>query len=239
MGRDGSAGAAGGLGGEAAAAPRLVHPQDVPLQQAEDTLLAAGSPGPGKTRRGRRPRGAVEALSPNCGVQMQSSEEGLQRVDQLVQTYRHCCCWFLGPFYHLVRVFHPDYVKPLLMASGESRNVRSPNPDLTLLSCPTAKMTVKDDLIYGHLRPWLGEFHALCSRSVFKIKRPSSPQTHPRTKSVAKQRGGVVPQETTADSSLSLRRPERVCLHLQLLHPHHARKTAAMTAAQCTAKHTD
>uniref|UniRef100_A0AAX7VD24 Cytochrome P450, family 4, subfamily F, polypeptide 3 n=1 Tax=Astatotilapia calliptera TaxID=8154 RepID=A0AAX7VD24_ASTCA len=47
---------------------------------------------------------------------MQSTEEGLQRVDDLVQTYKHSCCWFLGPFYHLVRLFHPDYVKPLLMA---------------------------------------------------------------------------------------------------------------------------
>nr|QLC36647.1 cytochrome P450 4F128 [Kryptolebias hermaphroditus] len=69
--------------------------------------------------------------------QMQSTEEGLQRVDDLVQTYKHSCCWFLGPFYHLVRIFHPDYVKPLLMASGN--------------------ITVKDELIYGHLRPWLGK----------------------------------------------------------------------------------
>uniref|UniRef100_A0A669CXK5 Cytochrome P450 family 4 subfamily F member 8 n=1 Tax=Oreochromis niloticus TaxID=8128 RepID=A0A669CXK5_ORENI len=44
---------------------------------------------------------------------MQSTEEGLQQVDDLVQTYKHSCCWFLGPFYHLVRLFHPDYVKPL------------------------------------------------------------------------------------------------------------------------------
>lgn len=68
--------------------------------------------------------------------QMQSTEEGLQQVDDLVQTYKHSCSWFLGPFYHLVRVFHPDYVKPLLMAP--------------------ASITVKDELIYGHLRPWLG-----------------------------------------------------------------------------------
>uniref|UniRef100_A0A3B4WVK1 aromatase n=1 Tax=Seriola lalandi dorsalis TaxID=1841481 RepID=A0A3B4WVK1_SERLL len=50
--------------------------------------------------------------------QMQSTEEGLLQVDDLVRTYKHSCSWFLGPFYHLVRVFHPDYVKPLLMASG-------------------------------------------------------------------------------------------------------------------------
>ncbi|KAM9328434.1 cytochrome P450 4F3 [Pholidichthys leucotaenia] len=69
--------------------------------------------------------------------QMQSTEEGLQKVDKLVQNYRHSCSWFLGPFYHLVRIFHPDYVKPLLMAS--------------------ANITIKDELIYHHLRPWLGQ----------------------------------------------------------------------------------
>uniref|UniRef100_A0A673C9G4 aromatase n=1 Tax=Sphaeramia orbicularis TaxID=375764 RepID=A0A673C9G4_9TELE len=47
---------------------------------------------------------------------MQSTEEGLQQVDELVKTYKHSCSWFFGPFYHLVRIFHPDYVKPLLMA---------------------------------------------------------------------------------------------------------------------------
>ncbi|XP_031416430.1 cytochrome P450 4F3 isoform X2 [Clupea harengus] len=50
---------------------------------------------------------------------MKSSEEGLKAVDELVRTYRHSCAWFLGPFYNLVRVFHPDYIKPLLLASGQ------------------------------------------------------------------------------------------------------------------------
>lgn len=49
---------------------------------------------------------------------MQNTEEGLLQVDDLVQTYKHSCSWFIGPFYHLVRVFHPDFVKPLLMAPG-------------------------------------------------------------------------------------------------------------------------
>lgn len=69
--------------------------------------------------------------------QMQSTEEGLLQVDELVRTYTHSCSWFLGPFYHLVRLFHPDHVRPLLMAP--------------------ASITVKDELIYGHLRPWLGQ----------------------------------------------------------------------------------
>ncbi|MEQ2298808.1 hypothetical protein AMECASPLE_009107 [Ameca splendens] len=83
--------------------------------------------------------------------QMQSTEEGLQEVDVLVLTYKHSCCWFFGPFYHLVRVFHPDYLKPLLMAS--------------------ANITVKDELIYGHLRPWLGNSLLISSGEEWSRKR--------------------------------------------------------------------
>ncbi|KAG9334127.1 hypothetical protein JZ751_009097 [Albula glossodonta] len=54
----------------------------------------------------------------NESLQMRNTEEGLQSVDQLVRKYRHSCTWFLGPFYTLVRLFHPNYVKPILMASG-------------------------------------------------------------------------------------------------------------------------
>ncbi|XP_028822324.1 cytochrome P450 4F3 isoform X2 [Denticeps clupeoides] len=68
---------------------------------------------------------------------MKSTEEGMQATDQLVQTYKHSCSWFLGPFYCLVRLFHPDYNKPLLLAS--------------------ASITVKDELFYGLMRPWLGQ----------------------------------------------------------------------------------
>ncbi|CAI5638240.1 unnamed protein product [Oreochromis niloticus] len=82
---------------------------------------------------------------------MQSTEEGLQQVDDLVQTYKHSCCWFLGPFYHLVRLFHPDYVKPLLMAP--------------------ASITVKDELIYHHLRPWLGHSLLISNGEVWSRKR--------------------------------------------------------------------
>ncbi|KAL0964760.1 hypothetical protein UPYG_G00328520 [Umbra pygmaea] len=69
--------------------------------------------------------------------EMRSTEEGLQVVDELVRNYKHSCSWFLGPFYSLVRFFHPDYVKPLLLAP--------------------ASITVKDELFYGFLKPWLGQ----------------------------------------------------------------------------------
>lgn len=82
---------------------------------------------------------------------MQSTEEGLLQVDDLVRTYEHSCSWFIGPFYHIVRLFHPDYVKPLLMAP--------------------ASITVKDELIYGHLRPWLGQSLLLSNGEEWSRKR--------------------------------------------------------------------
>ncbi|XP_030630746.1 cytochrome P450 4F3 [Chanos chanos] len=68
---------------------------------------------------------------------MQSDEEGLKSVDELIRTYRHSCAWYLGPLYNLVRLFHPDYIKSLLLAS--------------------ASITYKDELFYGFMRPWLGQ----------------------------------------------------------------------------------
>lgn len=50
---------------------------------------------------------------------------------------------------------------------------------------------------------------------------------HPRTESVAKQRGGVVSQEAAADSSFSFRHPQELRCKVQHLDGHHARKTHA------------
>ncbi|KAJ8246249.1 hypothetical protein GJAV_G00265470 [Gymnothorax javanicus] len=68
---------------------------------------------------------------------MRNTDEGLRSVDELVKQYRHSCAWFLGPFYTLVRLFHPDFIKPILTAS--------------------TSITLKDELFYGFLRPWLGQ----------------------------------------------------------------------------------
>lgn len=67
---------------------------------------------------------------------MGHNEEGLQRVDDLVCKYGHSCSWFLGPFYNMVRLFHPDYIRSLLTAS--------------------ASITFKDKIFYGFMKPWLG-----------------------------------------------------------------------------------
>lgn len=108
---------------------------------------------------------------------MKSTEEGLLEVDELVRTYKHSCSWFLGPFYHFVRLFHPDYVKPLLMAPGQS-NYTTYNTCFYLVlfiltpSLHAASITVKDELIYGHLRPWLGESNTQSSALVLSDCHP-------------------------------------------------------------------
>lgn len=68
---------------------------------------------------------------------MGHNEEGLQAVDELIKRYVHSCAWYLGPFYTMVRLFHPDYVKSLLTAS--------------------ASITFKDRIFYGFMKPWLGQ----------------------------------------------------------------------------------
>uniref|UniRef100_A0A3P9B2L0 Docosahexaenoic acid omega-hydroxylase CYP4F3 n=1 Tax=Maylandia zebra TaxID=106582 RepID=A0A3P9B2L0_9CICH len=83
--------------------------------------------------------------------QVRYTEEGFQLMDDMVKTYKHSCSWVLGPFYHLVRLFHPDYIKPLLMAP--------------------ASMTVKNGLIYNHLQPWLGRSVLISNGEVWSRKR--------------------------------------------------------------------
>ncbi|XP_028678749.1 cytochrome P450 4F3 [Erpetoichthys calabaricus] len=68
---------------------------------------------------------------------MKNNEEGFQKVDELVGRYVHVCSWWFGPFQALVRLFHPDFIKPALLAP--------------------ASISVKDEIFYGFLRPWLGD----------------------------------------------------------------------------------
>uniref|UniRef100_H3AKP5 Cytochrome P450 family 4 subfamily F member 22 n=1 Tax=Latimeria chalumnae TaxID=7897 RepID=H3AKP5_LATCH len=66
-----------------------------------------------------------------------NTEEGLQEILHIYECYVNVCTWWMGPFYPIVRVFHPNYAKPILLAS--------------------AAVAQKDELFYGFLRPWLGE----------------------------------------------------------------------------------
>ncbi|XP_042658780.1 cytochrome P450 4F22 [Tyto alba] len=66
-----------------------------------------------------------------------STEEGLQQVDELVAQYRHGCLWWLSPWTPILRLFHPDTLRPVLLAP--------------------AIVAPKDQLFYGFLKPWLGD----------------------------------------------------------------------------------
>lgn len=51
-------------------------------------------------------------------LQIKASEEGLLYIQSLVRTFRDVCCWWVGPWQPVVRIFHPAFIKPVLLASG-------------------------------------------------------------------------------------------------------------------------
>ncbi|KAM9100814.1 cytochrome P450 4F11-like [Sarcophilus harrisii] len=65
------------------------------------------------------------------------TEEGLIRTIQLVNTFKKIFLMWMGPFYPLVILCHPDYIQPLTSAS--------------------VYIAPKDKLFYGFLKPWLGD----------------------------------------------------------------------------------
>ncbi|CAM4660890.1 unnamed protein product [Lepidochelys olivacea] len=67
----------------------------------------------------------------------QNTEEGMQCVDELVGGYSHSCLWWFGPWFPILRLFHPEAVKPVLLES--------------------VAIAPKDYLFYGFLKPWLGD----------------------------------------------------------------------------------
>ncbi|KAM4887971.1 cytochrome P450 4F3-like [Thomomys bottae] len=68
---------------------------------------------------------------------VQSSEEGLLYIQDLVRSYETACLGWVGPWQPVVRLFHPDFIKPVLLAP--------------------AAVTPKDAIFYPFLRPWLGD----------------------------------------------------------------------------------
>uniref|UniRef100_A0A2K6E7N6 Cytochrome P450 family 4 subfamily F member 3 n=1 Tax=Macaca nemestrina TaxID=9545 RepID=A0A2K6E7N6_MACNE len=64
-----------------------------------------------------------------------SSEEGLLYIQSLVCTFGDVCCWWVGPWHAIVRIFHPTYIKPVLFAT----------------------IVPKDKVFYSFLKPWLGD----------------------------------------------------------------------------------
>ncbi|XP_008174668.1 ultra-long-chain fatty acid omega-hydroxylase-like isoform X2 [Chrysemys picta bellii] len=67
----------------------------------------------------------------------QNTEEGMQCVDELIGRYSHSCLWWFGPWFPILRLFHPEVVKPVLLES--------------------AAIAPKDYVFYGFLKPWLGD----------------------------------------------------------------------------------
>uniref|UniRef100_A0A8C3UF94 CP4FN protein n=1 Tax=Catharus ustulatus TaxID=91951 RepID=A0A8C3UF94_CATUS len=49
---------------------------------------------------------------------------GLQQVDALVARYRHGCLWWGLPWLPVLRLFHPSTLRPLLSASGRTKDTR-------------------------------------------------------------------------------------------------------------------
>ncbi|XP_034648883.1 cytochrome P450 4F22-like isoform X2 [Trachemys scripta elegans] len=68
----------------------------------------------------------------------QNTEEGMQYVDELIGRYSHSCLWWFGPWFPILRLFHPEVVKPVLLESGSEggRSARS------LCVCPSVHPTV-------------------------------------------------------------------------------------------------
>ncbi|XP_027834868.1 cytochrome P450 4F3-like isoform X1 [Ovis aries] len=68
---------------------------------------------------------------------IQSSEEGLLYTQGLASTYGDACCWWMGPWHAIIRIFHPTCIKPVLFAP--------------------AAITPKNVIFYNFLKPWLGD----------------------------------------------------------------------------------
>ncbi|XP_023594561.1 docosahexaenoic acid omega-hydroxylase CYP4F3-like [Trichechus manatus latirostris] len=50
---------------------------------------------------------------------IQNSEEGLQYTQGLASTFGDVCYWWVGPLHAIIRVLHPTFIKPVLLAPGE------------------------------------------------------------------------------------------------------------------------
>nr|XP_017194239.1 cytochrome P450 4F3 isoform X2 [Oryctolagus cuniculus] len=68
---------------------------------------------------------------------IQSSEEGLLYTQGLARTFGDVCCWWVGPWHAVVRIFHPAHIKPVLFAP--------------------AAIAPKNVVFYSFLKPWLGD----------------------------------------------------------------------------------
>lgn len=104
-------------------------------------------------------------------LQIRSSEEGLLYEQGLASTYGDVCCWWVGPWYAVIRIFHPAYIKPVLFASGRHPSVHSlliaevsvlpPAGQVTQVQ--TGGAVVETPLPLSHLNPHLPISSHVCS----------------------------------------------------------------------------
>uniref|UniRef100_A0A8V5GWE0 Uncharacterized protein n=1 Tax=Melopsittacus undulatus TaxID=13146 RepID=A0A8V5GWE0_MELUD len=73
----------------------------------------------------------------HMGMVRGGTEEGLEQAEALAARYRRGCLWWLLPWLPVLRLFHPDTLRPVLTAA--------------------ASIAPKDQLFYGFLQPWLGD----------------------------------------------------------------------------------
>lgn len=59
-------------------------------------------------------------LGPLCSSPDRSSEQGYLYTQGLASTYGDVCCWWLGPWDAVIRIFHPTCIKPVLFAPGRN-----------------------------------------------------------------------------------------------------------------------
>lgn len=124
------------------------------------TLVYGGwGPGPGRAQHGVGPAGGIPrtpcpglcTVGPSLVawwsvhqvlfvLQIQGSEEGLLYAQGLASTFGDVCCWWVGPWNPVVRIFHPTFIKPVLFAPG--RHWHDP-------SWPAAKVSVLPQAVRG------------------------------------------------------------------------------------------
>ncbi|KAJ8798151.1 hypothetical protein J1605_016784 [Eschrichtius robustus] len=92
-------------------------------------------------------------------LQYLPNETGLQDEKKVLDRMHHVILVWIGPVLPLLVLVHPDYIKPLVGASGQAGYpVPPPLEELDgRLQLGEAAVAPKDDLFYGFLKPWLGD----------------------------------------------------------------------------------
>lgn len=75
----------------------------------------------------------------------------MQCVDELVGRYGHSCLWWFGPWFPILRLFHPEAVKPVLLESGSEGGPSPRSLCVRLSVCPGAQQGLDSQQAPGAL----------------------------------------------------------------------------------------